>query len=68
MAEYLRPRPGGAKCPNCGELTAAYRVLPAQDGCRIRYHRCMQCQCLFKSVEKIIEVVSVESSISIHIG
>jgi Zn ribbon nucleic-acid-binding protein len=55
MAEYLRPKPGGALCPDCGELTAAYRVLPVQDGCRVRYHRCVCCGYLFKSVEKAMD-------------
>lgn len=55
MAEYIRPRPGGANCTNCGQLTAAYRVLPESDGYRIRYHRCLACGALFKSVEHATE-------------
>lgn len=67
MAEYLRPQPGGAKCPDCNELTAAYRVLPVQDGCRVRYHRCVCCGCLFKSVERVVEVVVQVSEYELRI-
>lgn len=55
MAEYVKPQKGGAHCPDCGQLSAAYRVMPTESGCRVRYHRCMVCDRLFKSVERVEE-------------
>ncbi len=52
MAQYVAPVRGGAVCECCGVLVAAYRVMPPQGGCRVRFHRCV-CGWMGKSVEKL---------------
>lgn len=52
MAEYVAPVRGGAICEGCGALVPAYRVMPVDGGCRVRFHRC-GCGWTGKSVEKL---------------
>jgi Zn ribbon nucleic-acid-binding protein len=45
---YEAPKPGGAACPQCGEVNRAYcrRDKP------IRYHKCVACGLNYKSIER----------------
>lgn len=53
MAEYVAPAKGGAICEECGALAVAYRAMPSDNGCRVRYHKCA-CGWAGKSVEKLV--------------
>lgn len=42
-----------ATCPQCGKAEVSpYKTWPWAGKNRVRYHKCPNCQCLFKSIEE----------------
>mgnify|MGYP003586355685 CR=1 FL=1 len=51
----------GAVCPCCGATRLkAYKVMPLEDGVRVRYHKCGNPQCFLNAIGEGIKSLQEE--------